>query len=234
MAGPVALLLKGATTTIPIVAISSDPIVTGLVPSIARPGGNITGVSVDAGIQVWGKRLGLLAEATPKLFNTRYLASHAIWQRPTGSAAALQEAARDAGISVGGALIATVNKEAYQRAFNLMEQERVDSLIVSDEPEHIPYREVVTGLAAKSRIPTIYPFGLFVEVGGLIAYSIDLVDVQRRCAQLIYKILKGDNPGDVPFYQQTKFELIVNLKTAKALGLEIPAALLARADEVIE
>jgi putative tryptophan/tyrosine transport system substrate-binding protein len=116
----------------------------------------------------------------------------------------------------------------------LMEQDRVDSLLLSDEGEHIPYREVVTALAAKSRIPSIYPYRAFVEVGGLMAYSIDLVDVQLRCANLVYKILKGDNPGDIPFYQQTKFELIVNLKTAKALGLEIPVALLARADEVIE
>jgi putative tryptophan/tyrosine transport system substrate-binding protein len=234
MAGPLALQFKMATTTIPIVAISADPIALGLVPSIARPGGNITGISVDAGIQIWGKRLGLLVEATPKLSNTRYLASRAIWERPSGSAAALREAARDAGISLASALLATVNEEAYQRAFNLMEQDRVDSLLLSDEGEHIPYREVVTALAAKSRIPSIYPYRAFVEVGGLMAYSIDLVDVQLRCANLVYKILKGDNPGDIPFYQQTKFELIVNLKTAKALGLEIPVALLARADEVIE
>jgi putative tryptophan/tyrosine transport system substrate-binding protein len=234
MAGPLALQFKMATTTIPIVAISADPIALGLVPSIARPGGNITGISVDAGIQIWGKRLGLLVEATPKLSNARYLATHAISERPSGSAAALREAARDAGISLAVAPMATINEEAYQRAFNLMEQDRVDSLIVSDEAEHIPYREVVTALAAKSRIPSIYPYRAFVEVGGLMAYSIDLVDVQLRCANLVYKILKGDNPGDIPFYQQTKFELIVNLKTAKALGLEIPVALLARADEVIE
>ena len=110
----------------------------------------------------------------------------------------------------------------------------MDSLLLSDEPEHIPYREVVTALAAKSRIPIMYPYRAFVEVGGLMAYSIDLVDVQRRCANLIYRILKGDNPGDIPFYQQTKFELIVNLKTAKALGLALLAVLLGRADEVIE
>lgn len=234
MAGPLALQFKMATTTIPIVAISADPIAMGLVPNIARPGGNITGISVDAGIQLWGKRLGLLVEAIPKLSNMRYLASRAIWERPSGSAASLREAARDTGISLAGTLLATVNEEAYERAFNSMERDRVDSLLLSDEPEQIPYRQVVTELAARSRIPAMYPYRAFVEVGGLMAYTIDLVDVQLRCANLVYKILAGDNPGDIPFYQQTKFELIVNLKTANAIGLELPAALLARADEVIE
>ena len=122
----------------------------------------------------------------------------------------------------------------YQPAFELMERDRVDSLIVSDESEHIPFRAAITKLAAKSRIPAIYPYRLFVEVGGLMAYAIDLVEVQRRCASVIYKILKGDNPGDIPFYQQTQFELTINIKTAKALGLRIPPTLLGRSDEVIE
>ena len=234
MSGPLALQFKMATTTIPIVAISADPIALGLVQSIARPGGNITGVSVDAGIQIWGKRLGLLAEAIPRLSNTHFLASRAIWEKPSGSAGSLREAARDASISLAGTLLATVNEEAYHRAFNSMEQDRVDSLLLSDEPEHIPYRQMVTELAAKSRIPVMYPYRAFVEVGGLMAYSIDLVDVQLRCAHLVHKILAGDNPGDIPFYQQTKFELVFNLKAANALGLVVPAALLARADEVIE
>jgi len=115
-----------------------------------------------------------------------------------------------------------------------MEQDRAGALLISDDPEHVTYRATIVDLAAKGRIPTIYPFRDFVEVGGLMSYSIDQTDIYRRVANLIDKILKGANPGDIPFYQPTKFELTVNLKTAKALGLEMPAMLLARADGVIE
>ena len=126
------------------------------------------------------------------------------------------------------------NEEEYRRVFGSMKQDRADALVVSEEPEHVPYRSTIVELVAKGRIPTIYPLREFVEVGGLMAYSINLVDIYRRLANLIDRILKGANPGDIPFYQPTKFELVINLKTAKALGLEMPAMLLGRADEVIE
>jgi putative ABC transport system substrate-binding protein len=106
--------------------------------------------------------------------------------------------------------------------------------MVSDEPENSINREVIVELVTKSRIPAIYPFREYVDVGGLMAYSIDLTDTFRRLGRLTAKVLGGANPGDIPFYQQTKFALIINLKTAKALGLEMPAMLLGRADEVIE
>jgi len=127
------------------------------------------------------------------------------------------------------------NEAEYQRVFRSMEQDRTDALMVSEEPEHnASYLATIVELAAKNRIPTIYPLREFVEAGGLMAYSTDLPDTYRRLANLIDKILKGANPGDIPFYQPTKFELSINLKTAKALGLEMPAMLLGRADEVIE
>jgi len=126
------------------------------------------------------------------------------------------------------------NEEEYQRIFTSMEQDRAEALMVSGEPEHITYRTTIVDLAARGRIPTIYPFRDFVEVGGLMAYSIDLADIYHRLPNLIDKIFRGVNPGDIPFFQPTKFELSINLKTAKALGLEMPAMLLARADEVIE
>jgi putative ABC transport system substrate-binding protein len=234
MSGLLASHFKLATTTIPIVTTTSDPIVAGLVPSLAHPGGNITGFSVDAGIQIWGKRLGLLIEATPKHSNTRFLASQSLWERHEGTA--VQQAARQAGIPLAGALLGSpVNEAAYQHVFASMQQERVDALVVSDEAEHITNRVVLVELAAKSRIPAIYPYREFVDVGGLMAYSVDLGDTFRQFADTVDKILlKGANPGDIPFFQQTKFELIINLKTAKTLGLEMPAALVARADEVIE
>ena len=154
-------------------------------------------------------------------------------QRLRGEAA--REAAKQAGISLKAALLGSAFSEAeYQRVFRSMEQDRADALMVSEEPEHVTYRATIAELAAKDRIPTISPFREFVEVGGLMAYGSDLVDIWRRVANLIDKILRGANPGDIPFYQPTKFELVINLKTAKALGLEMPAMLLARADEVIE
>jgi putative tryptophan/tyrosine transport system substrate-binding protein len=233
LSGSIALPLKLATTTIPIVTTTADPIALGLVPSIAHPGGNITGVTSDGGVELYGKRLGLLVEAVPKASNVRYLASQPHWERPTGVAA--REAARRAGISMTGALLGTIfNEAAYQRVFNSMVQDRVDALLVSDEGEHLAYRIVLVELAAKSRIPTIYPYREFVEVGGLMAYSIDLADIFRRTAGQIAEILKGTRPGDIPFYQPTHFDLVINLKTANAIGLELPPTLLARADKVIE
>jgi putative ABC transport system substrate-binding protein len=224
---------KMATTTIPIVTVIIDPIAMGLVASIARPGGNITGVTIAGGLEIIGKRMGLLVEAMPKLSTVGYLASRPFWEDPRG--AAVREAAKQAGISLKAALLGSAFNEAeYQRVFKSMEQDRADALMVSEEPEHVTYRATIAELAAKDRIPTISPFREFVEVGGLMAYGSDLADIYRRVANLIDKILRGANPGDIPFYQPTKFELVINLKTAKALGLEMPPMMLGRADEVIE
>jgi len=231
--GRLSLDFKMATTTVPIVTIIIDPIALGLVTSIARPGGNITGVTISGGLELIGKRMGLLVEAMPKLSTISYLVSRPYWEDPRGAAA--REAAKQAGISLKAALMGSAFNEAeYQRVFRSMEQDRADALMVSDEPEHVTYRATIVELAAKGRMPTIYPFRDFVEVGGLMAYSTDQADILRRVANLIDKILRGANPGDIPFYQPTKFELSINLKTAKALGLELPAMLLGRADEVIE
>jgi putative ABC transport system substrate-binding protein len=222
-----------ATTTIPIVTIVIDPIALGLVASIARPGGNITGVTIAGGLEITGKRMGLLVEAMPKLSSLSYLVSRPFWEDSRG--AAVREAAKRAGISLKAALLGSAFNEAeYQRVFKSMEQDRAAALVVSDEAEHFAYRATIIELAAKGRIPAIYSYREFVEVGGLMAYSIDLADMYRRLANLIDKILRGANPADIPFYQPTKFELSINLKTAKALGLEMPAMLLGRADEVIE
>jgi putative ABC transport system substrate-binding protein len=223
---------KMATTTIPIVTIVIDPIAVGLVASIARPGGNITGVTIAAGLEIIGKRMGLLVEAMPKLSTVGYLTSRRFWEDPRGAAA--REAAKRAGIALSPAMLVNFDDTEYQRVFRSMEQDRADAFMISDEPEHITYRATIVQLAAKDRLPAIYPFRDYVEVGGLMAYSIDQAAMFRRIANLIDKILKGANPGDIPFYQPTKYELSINLKTAKALGLEMPAMLLARADELIE
>src|SRR5882724_4846935 len=193
---------KMATTTIPIVTILFDPIALGLVASIARPGGNITGVTIAGGLEIIGKRMGLLVEAVPKLSTVGYLASRRFWEDARGAAA--REAAKQAGISLKAALLGSAFNEAeYQRVFRSMEQNRADALMVSEEPEHVTYRATIAELAAKDRIPTISPFREFVEVGGLMAYGSDLADIYRRVANLIDKILRGANPGDIPFYQPT-------------------------------
>jgi ABC-type uncharacterized transport system substrate-binding protein len=224
---------KMATTTIPIVTVIIDPIATGLATSVARPGGNITGVTIAGGLEIIGKRMGLLIEAMPRLSAVGYLASRPYWEDLRGAAA--REAAKQAGISLKVALLDGAFKEAeYQRVFRSMEKDRADALLVSDEAEHLTNRATIVELAAKSQIPTIYPYRECVEVGGLMAYSIDLADVYRRLAKIIDKVLRGANPGDIPFYQPTKYELSINLKTAKELGLEMPGMLLGRADEVIE
>jgi putative ABC transport system substrate-binding protein len=233
VAARLSLDFKMATTTIPIVTIVIDPIALGLVASISRPGGNLTGGTIAGGLEITGKRMGLLVEAMPKLSSLSYLVSRPFWEDSRG--AAVREAAKRAGITLKAALLGSAFNEAeYQRVFRSMEQDRADALLVSHEAEHFTYRATIIELAAKDRIPTMYAYREFVQVGGLMAYSIDQVEIYRHLANLIDKIFRGANPGDIPFYQPTKFELSINLKTAKALGLEMPAMLLARADEVIE
>jgi len=232
--GPkIASLFKTATITIPIVTITADPVAMGLVSSIARPGGNITGVTTDAGFEIYGKRIGLLIEAAPKISHLGYLASQKVWEGPIGPA--VRNAATRAGISLTGELLGgSVNEQEYQRVFNSMERDGVDAFMASDDSEHLAFVTTIVDLAAKSRIPAIYPFRVFVDAGGLMVYTLDYVKIWRRVANLVDQILKGANPGDIPFYQETKFELVINLKAAKTLGLELPATLLGRADEVIE
>jgi putative tryptophan/tyrosine transport system substrate-binding protein len=124
--------------------------------------------------------------------------------------------------------------DGYERVFDRMDSERVDGLIVYDAAEHLSNRRLIVDLAAKHRLPTIYPFREFVEVGGLFSYGVDTAELTLRLADMTDRILRGAKPGDIPFLQQTKFELILNRTTAKSLGLEFPASLLSVADEVIE
>ena len=153
--GRLSLDFKMATTTIPIVTMIIDPIAMGLVASIARPGGNITGVTIAGGLEIIGKRMGLLVEAMPKLSTVGYLASRPFWEDPRG--AAVREAAKQAGISLSAAMLSAFNEAEYQRVFRSMEQDRADAFMVSDEPENSTNRETIVELAAKGRIPAIYP-----------------------------------------------------------------------------
>jgi putative ABC transport system substrate-binding protein len=232
--GALALAFKRATMEIPIVTITADPVVLGIIPSLARPGGNITGVTIDGGIQLYEKRLQLLKELVPNLSRVFYLATQAHWEKyPHGGAA--REAARHADISLIPILMGpTFNEAAYESAFKSMEQQRADAVLPSDEGEHLFYSVALVNLVARSRLPAMFNFRDFVDVGGLMAYSADLADVLRRAAIQIASVLNGTNPQDIPFYEPTKFELVINMKTAKSFGIEVPPTLLALADEVIE
>jgi putative ABC transport system substrate-binding protein len=231
--GRLLLALKAATTVIPIVGATSEAVGLGIVASLAKPGGNITGISVDAGAEIWGKRLELLREAVPKLSRVGYLSTQLSWEGR--EATALREAALRAAIRLVSLLLDGHTDEAeYRRVFGAIAPERVDALIVSNGAENIANRRLIVELAAETRVPAIYPYRMHVDLSGLIAYAVDLRELGRRAATAIDQILRGAKPGDIPIYQPTKFELIINLKTAKTLGLTIPAALLAQADEVIE
>jgi len=224
--------LKEATATIPIVGLMADPLAFGLVISLARPGGNVTGVSADGGIEYPGKLLGLLKELLPWLSRVGYLASRAVWDGPSG--VAMREAGQRMGTEVRGAILEVAQEAEYRRAFALMKEQVVDGLVVSDQSENFAHRRIIAHLAAESRLPTLSTYRAQVEVGGLISYGPDLVDQHRQGAEQIALIIKGAKPADLPVRQPTKFDLVINLKTAKALGIPVPPTLLARADEVIE
>ena len=227
-----ALSFKAATTTIPIVTSTADPVALGIVASLSHPDGNITGISVDAGIGIWGKRVELLKEADPKASRVGFLATRAVWEQ---QGAVVREAIERDGMSVvGPALDTPLTDAGYRRVLAAMAQEGADALIVHDQPENLTNRRLICDLAEKGGLPAVYPYSEFVNFGGLMAYAVDLPDIYRHAAGQIDLILKGSKPGDIPFYQASKFELVINLKTARALGLTIPPSLLVRADEVIE
>jgi putative tryptophan/tyrosine transport system substrate-binding protein len=232
--GPVARQLKPLTTTIPILAISGDPVAGGIVTNLARPDGNITGVSVDTGLELYGKRLELLRETARKLTDVRVLTHSSALPFWEAQKIPLREAAARVGIAIAAAVLSEEVDAAYKQVFDLMERDQVDGLMVGETSESFSHRELIVELAAKHRLPTIYPFRDYVEIGGLLSYGIDLGDVFRRVTEMTADVLKGAKPADIPYYQQTKFELLLNQKTATSLGLKFPATLLVAADEVIE
>jgi putative tryptophan/tyrosine transport system substrate-binding protein len=224
--------VKAATSTIPIVGIFSDPIANGIVPSLARPGGNITGVSVDVGWDQWAKRIQLLKEAVPQMSRYGFLQTRSLRE---GFGAAIREDALKNSVSiVGPPLERPTDEQEYRRVFAALAQEGAEGLLVSDESENVSYRTLIVELATKGRLPTIYSLRQFVEAGGLMSYGIDVSDLGHRVADVVDQILKGAKPADIPIFQPTKFELSINLKTVKTLGIELPPLLVARADNVIE
>jgi putative ABC transport system substrate-binding protein len=227
------LALKAATQSIPIVAIIGDPVVWGVAANLARPGANVTGVTVDAGIEIHGKRLGLLREIRPEAARIAYLASSSAWKQP--QAAMVREAVQASKLSlVEVDLGSNLNDAAYETAFASTDWTKEDVLLVSDEPEHLSCARTLVDLVTSVRIPTCYPFHDLVVAGGLMAYYRDLLDAYRQLAAQMGQILSGENPAEMPFRQPTKFHLSINTKAAQKIEVVLPQTLLVSADEVIE
>ena len=229
---PATLAAKAATTTIPIVfAVSDDPVKLGLVDSLARPGGNATGINFFA-TEVVAKRLGLLHELVPKAVRIAVLVNPANASITEATLRDLPEAARALGLQIS-VLNASTSRE-IEAAFTTLVRDRADALFVAPDLLFVGRRVQFAILAARIGIPAAYTTRDEVEAGGLMSYGTNPVDAYRQVGVYAGQILKGANPADLPVLQSTKFELVINLQTARALGLEVPPMLLARFDEVIE
>jgi len=227
-----ALAAKNATGTIPIVTVAVfDPIESGLVASLARPGTNVTGLTLIAGAEIVGKYLELLKESLPKVSRVAVLWNPANAAHPSLVREA-ESSARTLGLQLQ--LAGVRGPDEVDNALAAMARERVGALMVLPDSMFVAERTRLAELATKHRLPAMYGLRLHAEAGGLMAYSANLPDSARRAAAFVDRILKGAKPADLPVERPTKFELVINLKTAKALGLTIPPAVLARADEVIE
>jgi putative tryptophan/tyrosine transport system substrate-binding protein len=229
---PLIKTFLAATATIPIVGITSDPVASGLIASLARPGGNLTGVSVEAGTEIIAKRLQILKEAIPSAARVAYLLSNS---RPDGvDGDSYHEAARRLGIVLTESFLSQVDEAQLRRSFAEMAEQRTDAMLLDGSGSFLAFRALLVELAAKSRIPVVYPYRDYVEQGGLMAFAPDLGELAERMASDVHQIFEGAKAADIPFYLPSKFQLLINLKTAKTIGLEMPATLVARADEVIE
>jgi putative ABC transport system substrate-binding protein len=230
---PSVQLLMATTNTTPIVAMVNDPVATGLVASLARPGGNLTGVVVDAGLELWEKRFQLLREVIPSASAVGFLLPRDFWDQPYSRS--IRQSAERLGITltlVG--LGIPIEEQEIKRAFANLREQQLAALVINEGPVTLTHSRLIVQLAQDARLPALYPYREFVDTGGLMAYSVDLRSLTRHAAHQVDQILKGAAPAEIPFLQATNYHLSINLKTAKALDLTVPSTLLARADEVIE
>ena len=225
---------KNATRTIPIVMfLTVDPVGSGLVASLARPGGNVTGLTTTAGSEIYGKQLQLLKDTFPQvgriaIFINRAGPAHAV-------ARVLQETEKATrALGLQRQLVEVRGPNDFDQAFAALAVTRPDAIFVTQDSMFYQHRARLVQLVAKTRLPAMWGLRDQAEAGGLMAYATDLNDLARRAAGYVDKILKGAKPADLPVEQPNKFDFVINLKTAKALGLTIPLSLLARADEVIQ
>jgi ABC-type uncharacterized transport system substrate-binding protein len=221
-----------ATTSIPIVMVGTvDPAGTGLVNSLARPGGNVTGLAADAGGEILGKRFELLKEMLPDLSRLGIMWNPDVAVNRSRQAA-MTETARTLGLTTIPVEVRGV--DTLEQAFATMTKERAQAFVLQGDSVLHEYRGQIAEMAGRNRLPSAAVQRQLAEAGFLLSYGADLLDLYRRAAGFVDKIFKGAKPADLPAEQPTKFELVINLKTAKALGLDVPPTLLARADEVIE
>ena len=232
VADAAALAAKETTKSVPVVMLLvGDPVGSKLVASLARPGGNVTGMTFTPTLELLGKRLALLKEAVPHASRVAILSNPA---NPSHvrELKALQAAAGP--LRLQGHHLEARSPEEFARAFTAMRRERAEALLILVDSMFTIHRTRLAELAAAYRLPTLYGIREFVVAGGLLAYGVNVVDYAEGAAVYVDRILKGAKPADLPVEQPTKFELVINLKTAKALGLTIPPSLLARADDVIQ
>jgi putative ABC transport system substrate-binding protein len=227
------LAAQRATTALPIVFVVGDPVATGLVKSLPHPGGNLTGLAIISG-ELNGKRIELLKEAVPSMGRLAVLGdANAPGTSSSSGLAAIETAARKLGIEVVRPI--DVRSEAdFEAAFGTAVKERSDGILILSSPLFGALRHQIVALAAKTKLPAIYEGRRFVEIGGLISYGPNTADAFRIAAAYVDKILKGAKPANLPVEQPTKLELVINMKTVKALGITIPQSLLTRADEMIQ
>jgi len=231
MATPAAIALQRETRTIPIVFVAvSDPIGSGVIASLARPGGNITGLLLYED-SITGKWLGMLKEIAPRLVRAALLAN----PKSTPFDYFLRSA-KTIGPSLGIEIVPTpvANAADIERSIEVFASVPNGGMVLLPDSTTISHRDLIIALAAEHRLPVVYPVRVFVTEGGLMSYSSDLVEQSRQAASYVDRILRGANPGELPVQTPTKYETTLNLKTAKALGLDVPPSLLVRADEVIE
>jgi ABC-type uncharacterized transport system substrate-binding protein len=227
---PMTQRAKEVTTTVPIVFVGGyDPVANGIVKSLARPGGNVTGFAFFIDPEIHAKRLQILKEAVPNISRVAFLGEKSEWEDAVGQR--VKAAAQALGVEL---FLAEHTPTEYAAAFRVVIRQRADALFVTSAPSNYANRHLVVDFATRHRLPSIHAYRASVELGGLMEYAADNHDLFRRAAGYIDRILKGAKPADLPVEQPTKFEMVINLKTAKALRLTIPPSVLGRADQVIE
>ena len=232
-ATPAVIAAKNATRTIPVVMfLPGDPVGSGLVASLARPGGNVTGLAGSAGPEIYGKQLQLLKDAFPRISRVAILMNratkrfHALGLRETEIAAQALGLQRQ--------VLEVRDPREFDNVFAALTTASSDAILVPADPLFFQHRARLAELAAKTRLPAMWGLREFAEAGGLMAYSPNIVDLARRAATYVDKILRGTKPADLPVEQPTKFDFVINMRTAKALGLTIPPSFLLRSDEIIQ
>jgi putative ABC transport system substrate-binding protein len=229
---PAALAAKAATQTIPIIFdVGFDPVRNGLVATLSRPAGNLTGV-VRLNAEVAAKRVNLLHEVVPAAASIALLVNPTAGFNADTQTKALQDGVRALGLS--SMVLNASDQIGIEAAFDTLVRQRTGALVVSGDPYFTNWSDKLVALAARNGVPAVYSWRKFTDAGGLMSYGPNLLDTDRQVGIYTGRILKGERPADLPVVQSTRFELVINLKTAKTLGLTVPAALLANADEVLE